>query len=246
MSDAADPSALDAAEIEPLGELGPLLPDAGTPVGGPKAPWHARALARAWAWLPLVVMALLALGSWWLVQNTPDGDAAPVAAAPREDPDYTMRGFTLRRYTAAGPLKAQIDGDELRHYPATDTLEIDSPRLRMHAPEGRVVTASARRALSNGDASEVQLHGDARVERDSAAGEPPLRFRSEFLHAFLDTEQVRSHLPVVLTRGTTEVRGDSLHYDNLSRVAQLDGRVRAVFGARGGGEVPPRRTGNGR
>lgn len=236
MTDANDPAALDDSEIEPLGGLGPLLPDAGVPAdggGAAKPPLRTRALALVSAYLPLLLMALLALGSWWLVKNTPVAQAPRAEAAPRHDPDYTMRGFSVQRYTPEGPLRAQIDGDELRHYPDTDTVEIDRPRIRAHAPDGRVTVASAERARSNGDASEVQLFGDARVVREAVGAEPALQFHGDFLHAFLRTEQVKSHLPVVLTRGATELRGDALHYDNVSRVAQLHGRVRAVFEAPG-------------
>ena len=231
MTDADDPAALDESALEPLGGLGPLLPDAGTPPGGAQAPLRVRALAVVSAYLPLLLMALLALGSWWLVKSTPLAVSASAPQAPRHEPDYTMRGFSVQRYAADGPLRAQIDGEVLRHYPDTDTLEIDAPRIRVQAPDGHVTVASARRALSNGDASEVQLFGDARVRREAVGGEPALQFAGEFLHAFMKTERVRSHLPVVLTRGATELRGDTLDYDNASRVAQLRGRVHASFAA---------------
>ena len=61
------------------------------------------------------------------------------------------------------------------------------------------------------------------------AGEDAIEFRGEFLDAFLDSERVRSHLPVTLTRGGAEIRADALDYDNVERVVQLKGRVRATF-----------------
>jgi lipopolysaccharide export system protein LptC len=56
-----------------------------------------------------------------------------------------------------------------------------------------------------------------------------MAFSSEFLHAFLNTERVRSHLPVVVRRGSTELRAEGMEYDNLARVVELKGRQRAVF-----------------
>ena len=230
--------------LDALDTLGPLLPEAAAAVAGALAlPWHGRVLALVSAYLPLLLMALLALGTWWLVRNTPLAPQPKPALPPRHEADYTMRGFTVQRFAPGGPLRAQIDGDVLRHYGDTDTTEIDAPRVTAHALDGRVTRASAKRALANGDASEVQLLGDARVTSEAAvAGEPPLQFRGEFLHAFLRTEQLRSHLPATLTRGATEIRGDALHYDNLARVVQLDGRVRARFagaaGATGRGMRP--------
>jgi len=117
----------------------------------------------------------------------------------------------------------------MRHYPDTDTLEIDNVRVRALAPDGRVTVAQARMALANGDATELQLRGGAHIVREGAGGDEPMEFRGEFLHAFLNTEQIRSHLPVTLLRGASEVRAESMHYDHRERVVQLKGRVTASF-----------------
>ena len=193
-------------------------------------------LDTASAYLPLLLMAVLALGSWWLVKNTPLLEPPREAAPLRHVPDYTMAQFVVQRFAADGTLRAQIEGDVLRHYPDTDTLEIDNPRIRAIAPDGRVTRASAQHALANGDGSEVQLSGAAHVVREAFRGQQPIDFRSEFLHAFLDTERVRTHLPVVVTQGATEIRAAAMAYDNLAGVVTLDGRMRAVL-------VTPPRTG---
>jgi lipopolysaccharide export system protein LptC len=194
-------------------------------------PFWSRVVEQASSYLPLLLMALLALGTWWLVKNTPLAEAPPSAAPLRHEPDYLMSQFMVRRFAADGAMRAQIEGDMMRHYPDTDTLEIDNVRLRAVAPDGHVTLANARRALSNGDGSEVQLQGGAHVVREGLAGDEPVEFRGEFLHAFLNTERVRSHLPVVVTRGGMEVHADSMEYDNLERVVQLKGRVTATFPA---------------
>ena len=91
------------------------------------------------------------------------------------------------------------------------------------------VTQLARRALVNGDATEVQLLGGAQVVREASGGAPAIEFRGEFLHAFLNSEHVRSHLPVTIRRDGTEFRADTLDFSGLERVLQLKGRVRAHF-----------------
>jgi lipopolysaccharide export system protein LptC len=202
------------------------------PVPAPRAvaaPWHLRLLGLASAYLPMLLMVLLALGTWWLVKNTPVPETARAAAAPRHEPDYTMTNFLVQRFAADGTLRAQVEGDRMRHYPDTDTLEIDNPRVRALAPDGRVTVATAQRALSNGDGSEMQLLGGAHVVREAVAKDEAVDFRSEFLHFFLNTERVRSHLPVTVQRGGTTVRAEAMEYDNLARVVELKGRMRAVF-----------------
>jgi len=201
----------------------------------PTAPWHLRLFDLVSAYLPLVMMAVLAAGTWWLVRNAPTFEAPRAAAPARHEPDYVMTGFVVQRFGADGTLRTQIEGETLRHYPDDDTLEIDAARIRAIGENGTVTTATARRALANGDGSEVQLLGDARVNRPASGKEEAVEFRSEFLHAFRNVEQVRSHLPVVMTQGTNVVRASSMNYDNLSRQVEFTGRASAVF--------PPRRRG---
>jgi lipopolysaccharide export system protein LptC len=198
------------------------------------APWPARLLDVVSAYLPLLMMAALASGTWWLVRNAPSVEAPRAEVAPRHEPDYRMTNFVVQRFATDGSLRTQIEGDQLRHYPDNDTLEIDHARIRAVGSDGVVTVASANRALATGDGSEVQLLGDARVTRPAHGNDERIEFRGEFLEAFRNVEQVRSHLPVVVTQGETVIRADGMEYDNLTRVIDLKGRTRATF-------VTPRR-----
>ena len=196
--------------------------------------WPARALDVVSAYLPLLMMAILALGTWWLVRNAPTLETPRETVAPRHEPDYEMTNFVVQRFAKDGTLRTQLEGDRLRHYPDNDTLEIDRARLRAIDSDGVVTLATANRALANGDGSEVQLLGDARVVRPAEGNEQEIEFRGEFLHAFRNVEQLRSHLPVTVTQGESVVHADGMEYDNLARVIDLHGRTRATF-------VSPRR-----
>ncbi len=197
------------------------------------APWYLRAIDTAATYLPLLLMAVLALGTWWLVKNTPLFEGDRVAAPLRHEPDYTMTQFMVQRFGNGGAMRVQIEGDLMRHYPDTDTFEVDNPRIRAIGDDGRVTVATARSALSNRDGSEVQLSGGAHVVREAvvtaSTTDQTIDFRSEFLHYFQFSERVRSHLPVVVTQGGTVIRADALAYDNLARVLDLKGHVRAVL-----------------
>lgn len=190
---------------------------------------------RSAIYIPVLLMGLLALGTYWLVRNTPaslspEGGQKAVSA----EPDYYMRKFGIKTFDEAGQLKSDVSGAELRHYPDTDTLEIDQALIRSYSLEGRLTTSTGDRALTNADGSEVQLIGNARVVRDAAVDAtgkevPRLTFRGEFLHVFVNDERVKSHLPVVITRGSDEFAGDTFAYDNLDRVADLKGRVKGIL-----------------
>lgn len=224
----ADESGLDDDALVDLSFAGP------EPVV-PSAPWYARTADLATAYLPLILMAVLAAFTWWMVRNAPEVDAKRPETALQHEPDYVMTRFTVQRFAADGSLRTQIEGEQLRHYPDNDTLEIDNARIRAIGADGIVSLATARRALSNGDGSEVQLLGDARVLRPATGNEQAIEFRSEVLEAFRNIEQVRSNLPVVVTQGTSVVHAAGMNYDNLSRVVDLGGPAKGTF--------MPKRTG---
>lgn len=205
-----------------------LGPGRGAGEPPPKAPWYLRLRDVLSAYLPLLLMALLALGTWWLVKNTPvpPGPQAPVVV--RHDPDYTMTRFAIERFDRSGRLELRVEGEVLRHYPDTDRYEVDEPRIAAVAPDGRVTHASARRALGNGDFSEVQLQGGAQVRSQAANGEG-LDVSSEFLHAFVVTERVTTHLPVQVRVAQNVVHAAGMTYDHGARRLELKGPLKATL-----------------
>lgn len=194
-------------------------------------------LERLSIYLPMVMMGLLAVGTYWLVRNTTVTSQPEAARLVSHELDYFMRSATIKTFDEAGRLKTEMFGSEARHFADTETLEVDQIRLRSLGPDGRVTTASAKRALSNDEGSQVQLIGDAVVVREAlqnADGSvlPRLEFRGEFLHIFLNEERVKSHLPVIIRRGEDQFSGDTLDYQKLDQVVQLQGRVKGVLGPR--------------
>ena len=204
--------------------LGPLRPA----LERRRAPWHYRLHELLSSYLPLLLMLLLALATWWLAKNSPQAGGPVPEAPPRSEPDYTMTRFALERFDAQGKLKLRVEGAKMHHYPDTDRIEIDEVQIRSIAPDGRVTLASARHALANGDGSEVQLTGAAEVNSEDARG-APLLMRSEFLHAFLWAERVNSHLPVVVQYGGTEVRAAGLDYEHAAQKLELKGPTRSTL-----------------
>lgn len=189
---------------------------------------------RMTLYLPIILMGLFALGTYWLVRSTPllllHGQEAQV----RNGPDYFMRNFSIKSFDGAGRLKTEVLGTDARHFPDSDTLEIDLVRIRSFGDAGGLTTATARRAVTNADATEVKLIGDAHVVREPTAdkvaqAQPRMEFRSEFLHAFMETERFLSDRPVELLRGSDRFTADSMEFDNRKRTMDLKGRVKGVL-----------------
>lgn len=187
---------------------------------------------RISVYLPVILMGLIALGTYWLARNTPTAAPVQQQAPLTHEPDSYMRRFSVKTFDATGRLKSEVQGAEARHYPDTKTIEIDNPRMRIMGADGQVTLATALRAVSNADASEVQLMGDAVVVREGGANAQRTEFRGEYLHVYVTTERVTSNKPVELLRGNDRLVGDTLLFDNIGQVLEMGGRVRATLAPR--------------
>jgi lipopolysaccharide export system protein LptC len=209
----------------------PEVPLSLRPLAAParvRTPWPVRLSDALSAYLPLLLMLVLALGTWWLVKNTPPPAAPAKAASVRTEPDYTMSGFTMERFRADGQLKLRLQGRQLHHYPDTNRVEVLGARITAYAPDGRITTATAERALGSGDGSEMQLTGNAQVVGTDPRG-APLVIRSEYLLVQLVTERLQTHLPVWVQQGPTELKAAGLEYDHAAQRLDLKGPLRVVL-----------------
>ena len=211
------------------------------PVSGPSARPPARR-SRRWAdqftvYLPMLLMGLLALASYWLLRATPPAPEPAVARPVSNEPDYFMRGFSVKVFNANGVLINEVFGREARHRPDTDTLEVDQARIRVVGEDGGVTTATARRVISNGARTEFLLEGDAVVVREgrtlaSGSPAPKLEFRGEQLRVFTDPQRLVSDQPVTVLRGNDKLQSDTLDYVGADQVALMRGRVKVRLSPR--------------
>ena len=214
--------------------LTPLAPPAGgTRRELPSWTWRLQAVLSSW--LPLFLMSLLAVGTWWLVKNTPPAGGPQTEAPLRHVPDYRMQHFELERIGADGLLRVRVEGEALRHYPDTDTVEIDGVSVRAISANGGQILATAARAISNGDASQLQLIGDVHLRRFDPGQQPDRDVpravvRGDFVEALSDAQIMRSHLPVdVDFMGGTMHSDQGFVYDHLQGTVVLNGRSHGQF-----------------
>lgn len=217
------------------------------PPTGPRRraqPLMARLQSLLASYVPLLLMALLAAFTWWLIKNTPQLEAPRERAAPRHEPDYRMNDFEVERFSSDGRLLGRVIGKEMRHYPDNDTLEIDAPQLRAYGKDGELLVADAQRGLSNGDGSEVQLLGDVKVKRypgGDPTERPDLELYGEFLAAFPQQQIMKSHLPTRVLGMGGEMQVKSFDYNQLTGQLRFSGGGRATFSARPVAKAAPAR-----
>lgn len=181
--------------------------------------------------LPLLMVAMLALGSYWMVRSAPGVDTGELPRPPDDTPDYLIEGFTVQKFDANGRLNALLQGASAQRLPDAPWIEIQKFTFRSTDAQGQGKLASADQGLTNPDNNEFQLSGNARMVREAhpAGDYPRLEIRGDFLHVWTEPEKVESDRPVQIVHGKHRIRADSLQYDGTTRALQMDGRVQAVF-----------------
>jgi lipopolysaccharide export system protein LptC len=203
-------------------------------LGAPSPRTWRRAWDKASIYLPVLIMGLLALGSYWMLQSAPDLPPPKPEEAPVHEPDYLMRDFSARHFYSDGRLKSEVFGTVARHYPDDDSVEVDQVRIRAFSATGQLTTAQARRLLTDGRQTQFQLEGQVVVVREAhttAEGrqQPALTFQGEQLRLLDQNRKVESDRPLTMTRHNDRITANSLRYDDERQLALFQGRVRAVL-----------------
>jgi lipopolysaccharide export system protein LptC len=193
-----------------------------------------RALDSLALYLPGLVMAIFALGSWWLVRSLPTLLNDAPTKAVRQEPDYYLNQFSVQSFNSSGRLIKEISGKRAQHFPDSDTLEISDVVLQGVNPNGKRFNARADRALAKGDGSEMTLMGDVLLTQQASSknnGLSPIELRSQKLNTMTKEERLFSNVPVEIRRGQDVFTANSMRLNSQTGEYELTGKVRGVIQA---------------
>lgn len=183
----------------------------------------------AMGYMPMLMLAVLFLFSVWLVKSVPSQDSFQPPAPPTHNADYDFQNFILKSYEMNGKLKSTIHGVFAQHFQDTMNTEIKLPYVLVYNND-RVMSVRGKKAIVNEDGSEVQLLGQTLLKRDDVhLQEDDMQISGEFLHFFVNTDTLVSHLPVHIVRGKNRFTADNLHADNVNQLYVLKGHVHATL-----------------
>lgn len=192
--------------------------------------WRLNVWDRLTGYLPLVFMALLAAATYALLQATPEPSEPKPQRPLSSEPDFFMREFSVRSFAADGRLRTEVFGQEGRHRPDTESIEIDQARVRTFDEKGAVTNASGNLLKSNRDNNQFDLTGNAVVVRSGVAPSgqavAPVRFESEYLRIYTEPTRLFSDQPVMIVRGTDRIIAKGLDYSGEQEQVVFQGRVR--------------------
>jgi lipopolysaccharide export system protein LptC len=191
-----------------------------------------RVVDKSLAYVPMILMGVLAMLSYWLVKNTPEIEISKTRLQQKHEIDYELNLFSVKSYRQDGQLQSLILGERAKHYADTETLEIEMPQLQALDSNLNKTTATSAHAISNADGSELQMVGNAvliktqKVDRTTGKNEL-FELHSEYLNFLMDKDIIKSHMPVQIKKGSSTFSALSMDYDNLNQTLNLKGKVMA-------------------
>jgi lipopolysaccharide export system protein LptC len=120
--------------------------------------------------IALLLLAMLALGSYWLAQRARLGQPERVATAPRHEPDYFAEQFLLHRLNALGQVEYRLQAARMVHFPDDNTSEL-SPKVlieRSATPSQATLQVTTDRAIVDHDAELILSRDPVRATQGSS------------------------------------------------------------------------------
>ena len=200
-------------------------------------------LAQALKFLPMLLMAVLTLGTYWMVQmNEPNLDTEK---QKRHVPDYIMDGIVVTTLGPEGNTKFRVVGQKLVHYEDDASSEIDWPIARRFHETKPAITVKSDKGFLDGDMTVLDLVGNASLTRPAQAasatqaGSARLFMSSSKFTVLMNEDIVKTNRPVNLEQGLSIMTSqEGAIFDNVHQKLTMIGQVKGRIESESKGSAP--------
>lgn len=182
--------------------------------------------------IPLVLMSLLTLASFWFLQKNTTEEPIPTTRIKKHQPDYVFTQAKLTVLNVDGSTKYKLMGKEFKHYEDDASIDIVLPRMRLFNPQSPPLTVSSNTAHITGDLDILELFQQADISRPAQMNDsgqeinPALHLESNYLKFLVNDDLMKTHLPIKIQRGDSVMNStDGATYDNVNHAATMFGNV---------------------
>lgn len=180
----------------------------------------------------IVLLAVLALGSFWLFEVTRRSDDEQGQKVQRTEPDFYLEDFSYVKISrATGRTSYHFSGSRLVHNPLDDSYEITAPVITNRSEGKPPTTLRGDRGTANSDYSEVNLYDNVRMDRAASADSQEMHLRSSHLLILPDDDVVKTDVPVEITVGQSVLNGTGMWANNATRELRLANDVHGTYQA---------------
>lgn len=177
----------------------------------------------------IFLLTVVVATSYWYsrAMRLPRGTPPPQPGTP----DVVVEHVVITQFDAQGQARNKLFAERLTHFQENDNIELDHPRLVSLRPDQPQVDARAQRARVENAGERVVMMGSVLLTRAADATEPALRLSTEYLLALPDHDRFSTDRPVEVERGNSTIKARAMTFDNVTRVIDFQGDVRARFPA---------------
>ncbi len=184
-------------------------------------------IARGTLWLPLAILLLLAILSFWIERSVQINDNG--AKTTQSDPEGIMENFDALRTDPSGNPHYRLVAKKLKHYSGSKLTELDSPRFVLLDAQSGEISAVSNEATVSPDGQEVDLRGEVHVVRAAQAGQSAMTLRTARLIVLPERDLLRAPGAVDIQDATLNLRAGAMEFNARNRVIKLTGRVKARY-----------------
>ena len=178
---------------------------------------------------PLVLLALLALLTFWIDRSVQPPERRPDANL-RHDPDYILDNFVTTRTNVNGALAYVLAAVKMKHYPDDDTTELERPRFTQYAVNKPYTQIEGQRGNVSSDGETVEFMDNVVVVRQASKDKGEMTVRTQYLKMFPKQEVAVTDKPVVITQAPeTVIHANGMVFNKKNQTVNLRGRVRTHY-----------------
>jgi len=200
-------------------------------------------MAQVLKFLPMLLMAFLTLGTYWMVQmNEPNLDTEK---QKRHVPDYIMDGIVVTTLGPEGNTKFRVVGQKLTHYEDDASSEIDWPIARRFHETKPAITVKSDKGFLDGDMTVLDLVGNASLTRPAQAatatqtGSARLFMSSSKFTVLMNDDIVKTNRSVNLEQGQSIMTSqEGAVFDNVHQKLTMIGQVKGRIESESKGNAP--------
>ena len=189
-----------------------------------------RALLRS---MPLILMGMLTLATFWLVQKNTPSDKSPLERVRLHEPDYIIKDGALSALNEFGKTKYRVLGVKVTHYDDDASIDILTPRMRLFQAEKPPVTIKSDTGHLDGDLTILDLYDNASIFRPAqeATATQPATLRmlasSSYFKVLINDDIIETNRPITLEQGMSIMNStDGGVFNNVEQSMVLSGQVK--------------------
>ena len=155
-----------------------------------------------------IILAILALGSSWIVSVTTEDE--PKRAAEEHKMDYYLKNFTTTLMGEDGKPDKILRAKRMIHYPDDDTTELEEPHITMFEATVPKWKIKSENGWLSGDGELLLLQGKVTMDRPKSANSDPVHMVTRNLRVQPEQDYAETEELITITTPSNRIKSKGM------------------------------------